>query len=290
MLVSWGSKMTRQIYASKDQPEALDKGYFKIDIQKAEQYNSKGYGIFWTVNEFDGPRRKVNLKTLNSWYVEMELEEKPTQMSRLELSPVPPSLIVESKRGYHVYWNCRDATLTNYKRILKGLRQHFKADENAQDVTRCLRVPGFNHVKDLSDPFPVQIVWEYDNRYSERLMMFSFVNDEEDTPKAKYKRELMVVEGSDFWSKAMSLDCELALKRLSGTRYVQNEHYTFRDNGNGTNQIYVNGKSTSCWIDSNRKIGSSSKGGPGIAQWLHWHGHSYPEVRQILIDVFPEVG
>lgn len=280
--------MNRQLYASKDQPDATDKGYFKIDIDKADQWNSKGYGIFWTVNEFDGPRRKVNLKILNSWYVEMELEDKPTQMSRLELSPVPPSLIVESKRGYHVYWDCRDATLTNYKRILKGLREHFKADGNAQDVTRCLRVPGFNHLKDISDPFPVQIVWQYDNRYSERLMMFSFVNEEE-APRVKYKRELMVVEGADFWSKAMSLDCELALKRLSGTRHVNCEHFSFRPNSNGTLQILVNGKSSPAWIDQNKKIGSSSKGGPGVAQWLHWYGHSYSEVRQILVDIFPEV-
>ena len=38
----------------------------------AIEWNRKGWGIFWTVNDFDGPRRIVNLRTFNAWAVDID--------------------------------------------------------------------------------------------------------------------------------------------------------------------------------------------------------------------------
>lgn len=276
----------RQLYAGKDQNPS---GYKPVTQEEAQNLNQQGYGIFWTVNEFDGPRKKIHLKRLKSWYVEMDKEEKPMQMSRIEIAPIPPTMIIESKRGYQLYWDCLDnkASLENYKTILEGLQAFFNGDENAKDVTRLLRAPGYLHLKNPSDPFKVEIIGLREGKNSDGLMTYSYPTEESE--KVKYEREKIVVDGADFWSRAMSIDCEMALKRLSGTSVVNGEVYSFRINHSGTLNIFANDRPTSAWIDSNKKIGSMSKGGPGIAQWLHWFGYSYAQVKAIILEMFPEV-
>lgn len=75
------------------------------------------------------------------------------------------------------------------------------------------------------------------------------------------------------------------LEKLSGTSYVNGEVYDFRKNGNGTQQIIVDGKPTSCWIDSENKIGSYSGGGPSVIQWLGWFNHSPRQAYEIVKTV-----
>lgn len=280
--------MNRHLYALHDQDP---QGTIPVVEGEARELNQRGYGIFWTVNEFRGRRLKDNLVRLNSWYVEIDDLPKSEQEALILASPVPPHLIIESKNGYHIYWHCREATVGRYADVQAGLRYFFTGDPNAKDVARILRAPGYFHMKDPSSPFLVSKVHELLGTYSERLMIYNFP-----PPKTEEKAEVSPARKlihtnleDDFWDRAASIDCEEGLLRLSGTEHVRGEVYSFRRVMNGHLNIVVNGKPTSCFIDSKKRIGSSDKGGPTIAMWLRWFGHSYKDVYRILNDVFPEL-
>lgn len=281
--------MKRDLYVIHDTERS---GVRKVSETEASILNKEGFGVFWTVNEFDGPRKSENLVRLNSWYVEIDEIDKAIQIALIEQSPVPPNLVVESKNGFHIYWNCREATLQNYSNVLSGLRHYFLGDHRAKDVARLLRAPGYLHQKDPSDPFLVQVVWSFDGTYSEKLMLYNFPipSDESDEiTEPSPARVKMSFAGDDFWERVYNMDCEYALLRLSGTPYVNGEVYTFQRLPNGHLNIWVNGKPTSSFIDSRKKIGSLSGGGPSIWFWLKWFGRSNTETYRVLVEAFPEL-
>lgn len=279
--------MNRDLYALHDTEPTIA---FKVSEESAHEWNRKGYGIFWTVNEFSGRRKGSNLKRLNSWYVEIDELDKAQQLALMEASPVPPNLIVESKRGFQAYWNCRDATIDSYTTILQSLQLFFTGDPRAKDIARLLRAPGYNHMKDPDVPFPVSVVWNLEGTYSERLMLYNFPPQiEQKVTQPQARKIVMQTTGDGFWDRVYNLDCEEALMRLSGSHYVNGEVYSFRSVSGGRKNILVNGKSTSSWIDSNKRIGSTAGGGPTVFQWLKYFGLSNKESYQIVKEVFPEV-
>lgn len=284
--------MKRDFYALLDNQEieSDDANYFLIEPTSAQKWNSEGFGIFWTVNEFAGRRVAKNLKRLNSWYVEIDNLDKALQYALIEASPVVPNLVIESKRSLHIYWNCRDASLNNYELIQAGISHFFNGDKQVKDTSRLLRAPNYLHLKDPSDPFMVKQTSQYTGDFSDQLMIYNFPKPNEDDEQTEPRaHQLISTHGTDFWEKIYSLDQEEALKRLSGTNHVCGEVYTFKTTGSGKRNIWVDSKPSSCWIDEDKKIGSHSNGGPTIFNWLKWFNKSNRDVVQIIKEVFPEV-
>jgi hypothetical protein len=265
---------------------------FEIQLNEAERLNAKGYAIFWSVNTFKGARKKENLVSINSWAIETDAGSKAEQWEVIR-SGLVPSLIIETARGFHVYFYAKDATVENFHAIVwDRLVPFYRADDNAKDVSRILRVPGFYHCKDPQNPFLVRVVSQFSISYSEADLLHFYKVPESTKKTVEQRNELRKLfshAGDDFWERVWAMDCEVALERLSGTKWVNHEEFTFRRTASGNLNIYVNGKGTSCWVDRNGRIGSLSGGGPTIAQWLKWYGHDYREVYRILIEVFPEL-
>lgn len=266
----------------------------EIVPMEASKWNEQGFGIFWAVQDFGNqPRQKKFLKKINSWCIEMDSGTKDQQLEKLERAPYPSS-VIETKRGFHVYYNAEDAVAENYQEIVQDrLIPYFKADPNAKDICRILRVPGFKHLKNPKEPFEVKEIFKCDVRYTERQMRFNFKLNEKEEKLSRAKQELrkeFKTEGDDLWEKVYNLDCEAALERLSGKACVSYENFSFRRVTSGNLNIFVDNKAMSCWIDGNtKKIGSLDKGGPTIAQWLRWYGHSWRDTIEILKMEFPEL-
>ncbi len=280
-------------YRMFDDP-SVKSGVIETPVYECREWNEKGWGIFWCVNDFKSHRRLSELSRINYWYVDLDQGSKEAQWAAIEKSPAIPSMVLETKRGFHIYWEAQDATVENWTRVMKDrLIPFFNADQNAADITRILRAPGFFHMKDPKDPFWVDFAFGKEICFFEREMLTLFPDATRRTQenKRKHFNDLpQTVNGKDAWEKIWNLDCEKALKQLSGTNHVSGEVYDFKDNRNGTKQIFVNGKSTACWIDSDRHIGSHSNGGPTVAQWLRWFGHSWKDTIEILEKEFPNVG
>jgi len=282
-----------RIHDSKQEP-----GCFEINpptlaqIRKeAKHWNSKGWGIFWPVNEFVGGRKRENLQSLRFWYVEVDGSDKLSTFDKIQAG-LQPSMIIESRAGFHLYWRCKNASLENYKDILEfRLIPHYGGDLNAKDVSRILRAPGFNHCKDPSNAFPINLVYcNLSLAYDEDVLMNAYPEQNNNTSEIKHKarREISMV-GSDLFDKIYSIDCQEALQRLSGGSAVNGEVFSFSRTTNGNMNIIVNNKKTSCWIDQNKRIGSTDKGGPTIWQWINWYQRDHKRTYEIIKQTFPEV-
>lgn len=262
------------------------RGATRINRRDAQSWNEKGFGVFQTVNYFRGPRVKANLLAINAWAVDIDTGTKSEQAKKIEQG-LRPTMVVETKRGFQVYWKAKNASERHWKAIVwDRLVPFYGADKNAKDLCRILRVPGFNHLKDPANPFPVRQVAYRHVEYSE-IEMIRFYPDQRAKERHKKALKQAPMEGS-FWDRVWRLNCEYALSKLSGTSHVSGETYEFRQNSNGNRNILVNGKSTSCWIDQDGRIGSLDEGGPTIAQWLNWFHKDYKRVVEIIKQEFPE--
>jgi hypothetical protein len=272
-------------------------GMHATPAAELEKYNREGFGIFGTVQAFDGPRRIENLVRIRAWAVDIDRGSKESQIERLHRSPLKPSSIVETKQGFHAYWYARDAKAENYRAVASRLVEFFDGDRNARDLARVMRVPGFLHQKDPANPFPVRRVWgPIAAAYNEASMALAFPPSSEelgarDKAQAPATTPTVVFpsDKASLWERAFDLDAREALPRLSGHWSVGGEQYELRPQRNGKTNIWVDGKSTSCFIDAQGKIGSSDKGGPGVAQWIRWHTRDYRKVKDALLEVFPEL-
>jgi hypothetical protein len=281
----------KQLYRMYD-PDP--RGVFPVaDEHEARWWNEQSWGVFWTLNEFEGARRIENLRRICTWAVDMDSGTKAEQRARLESSPLVPSLVVETKRGYQAYWNAKDARPEHWNAIvLERLVPYYGADKNARDLARILRAPGFNHCKDPKDPFPCRVVHEWDVSYRECELAerYPWVPREQEQRRAHVEARRQVPEqGDSFWEAVWHLDCEEALARLSGHPSVGGERFTFRRVANGNRNILVDGKGSSCWIDKNGRIGSLSDGGPTVYAWLRWYGLRPRDCVNVIKELYPQL-
>lgn len=281
----------RSLYRIHDQDPSQGCHPLK-DFNEADLWSVKKWGIFWTVNRFDGPRRKENCKEILSWAIDIDEGTKEEQRARIKAVPLEASMIYETARGYHLYFHATDGDPENYRDIVERMVERYGADKNAKDVCRILRVPGYMHWKQ-EPPFAVKWVHASDNRFSEKEMRIAFPKPEPEEQVFEQKTELRQAlknyGGGDLWEKVWNMDCEDALKALSGSSAVNCDLFSFKRNANGNLNIIVNGKGTSCWIDKDKKIGSSDKGGPTIYQWINWYQKNPKRTVEYIKQVFPGV-
>lgn len=240
-----------------------------------EELNKRGAGIFFTPNQFDGTRRKESCKGINAWFMEMDAMTKEDQMQMIQMSPLPPSFIVETKKSLHTYWLSEDGTPKNFEQIQRRLIYNFQSDPACKDCSRVMRVPGFMHNKQTPG-FLVKVKLAEPNRkYTEQQMMDAF--------KAEPKQEKQVMDtikrlSNDIWERMAHLDNKMMLQRLSGHGIVNNEHFTFRPRPTGGEYIDVNDQPADAWVDEDGMIGSNCKGGPTWIQWVAYYGRSKEDI------------
>ncbi|MEH2183052.1 DEAD/DEAH box helicase family protein [Nostoc sp.] len=126
--------------------------------------NSKGAGVYYTVNQTDGVGRTAsNIIGINALFIDLDGVE-PQNLDKLP----PASAIVQSKNGKHIYWFLnpgQDIKLfTPYQSMLAEMTG---GDPVIKDLPRVLRLPGFYHMKDPSSPFMVELLELHgDRRYT----------------------------------------------------------------------------------------------------------------------------
>lgn len=112
--------------------------------------NDAGAGVFCTINATDGRGRKAsNIKTIRALACDFDHGHPDTWH-------LPPSMIVRSANGLHVYWFVDDCPLDQFKPAQQRLAAMYGSDSKVCDLPRVLRVPGYLHLKDA--PFLVRLV------------------------------------------------------------------------------------------------------------------------------------
>ncbi|HNC91118.1 MAG TPA: hypothetical protein PLU50_04630 [Pseudobdellovibrionaceae bacterium] len=287
----------RHLYRIHD--PGVEKGCFPVaDISEALSWNEKQWGIFWTVNKFKNPGERVaaSLDRILCWAVDLDTGTKAEQLQTIAKF-AEPSALIETKNGHHVYYDAIDPTTKAFPEIMGRLVENLNADPNAKDLSRILRVPAFCHWKDPKNPFAIKLVHESNRVYTEKDMLILFpelkkkTNDE--VEMQTLKRTLSFQKDDTLFDKIYGLDCEAALMRLSGTIAVDYETFSFRRVSRGNVNILVNNKSTSCFIDPNKRIGGGGgTAGPTIWQWVNYyhrdHQKTYGYIKTYLPELFCE--
>lgn len=287
----------RTIYHMPDDPES-EVGMLPCSLEEAWDYNSPKYkhGIFMTVNQLDGTiRKKDRVTKILAWAVDID-RKGPELWSLIARGP-KPTTIIESKNGVHLYFDAdSSATVEGYTEILEGMIGYYGGDKNAKDITRVLRVPGFAHWKNPEDPYWCTLLkktWFSKTKYSEKEML-NFFKAHRPKPKLaqtkkQLKREVGFLKSGALFDRVYAMDAEEGLIRLSGTEAVNGDEFTFKLTQSGNKNIFVNGKGTSCFIDSQKLIGSFDGGGPTVWQWVNWYHHDHKKTHQIMKQHFPEL-
>lgn len=282
--------MSVQLYRLHDTNPGEHGGCLPITRADAHSANRSGFGIFHTVNEFKGDRKIVNLVRIRAWALDLDSGTKDEMIAKIN-SGLPPTLVIETKNGFHVYFAAIDAKPKHWNSIvLDRLVPYYGADKNARDLARILRTPGYYHMKNPAEPFLIEKRFESRARYTEAAIAHWYPEANTEA-KEEFKRDFKrsVSDSDNLWSRVYDMDCMSALERLSGHEAVGGESYSFRRNASGTYAIYVDGKSTSTWIDQQGRIGSFSKGGPTVFNWIDWFHKDARRTVNYMREVFPEL-
>lgn len=278
----------------------VDASKFDSDVvsETLKKYNDKWAGIFFSVNSMiPGKRNKDSVTHINAWICECDDFTKEEQQEKIKSCPLAPSLIVESNKSYHMYWFAKDGTKENWDKICRWLCNHFWWDQQVIDISRVLRVPGFNHMKNPDEPFMCEIFdgsWEY---YTEEQMLEAYPNTtsaqeikemEWRLEEFKRRQEKYKSDSDWAWYNINALDSMQMLEEISWHRMVNWEYFSFKRNGSGY-QIIVNWKESWAWIDRNGLIGSNSNGWPTWVNWVQWYRiYDDKELYQWVKDNHPE--
>lgn len=254
-------------------------GLIPIEPRDSFKWNSEKWGIFWTVNQFNQSNRMEHFESIKSWYVDIDLEsesEKEDALAHLIEAPLKPSMINETSRGYHAYWLAEEGTEEGYRAVQDALSNYFNGD-GLKNLNRILRVPNHYHWKNPENPFMISTVFIDRQKYTEQEMIAAFPLKK----KSVVVREIKEIKEDSIWNKLSNVNCREALEKLSGSKAVKGEVYSFRENFNGTVQILVDDKTTGAWLDEEGFIGSYAGGGPTILQWLKYYGHDWGTIATI---------
>lgn len=111
--------------------------------------NDAGAGVFVAVNEFNGSRRKTNIKRVRG--IHADFDGADIGQLAAAFKAVPPTVLVESSPSkFHGYWLTCDGEVMDpetAEAINKRMVKDHGADPAAIDCSRLLRLPGFRHMK-----------------------------------------------------------------------------------------------------------------------------------------------
>lgn len=93
---------------------------------------------------------------------------KQTTKKRILSFALRPSIVVDTKNGFHVYWLLENGEHKLYKQIQIQLVQFFDGDTRCVNESRLLRLPYFLHRKDINEPYPITMkIFESKNKYTQ---------------------------------------------------------------------------------------------------------------------------
>ena len=210
-----------QIFAMHDTER---NGMIPIKNSECQSYNNRGYGIFLAVQKFKNNKRSIaNLLAIRCIFIDIDdsAGTKEEIMETLNNSPLVPTIIIETKNGYHVAWvldrknwvimDDKRKLAEEYKKFVKErFEDRFKVDPQSIKATCCVRMPGMMHIKQPEAPFLVSTVTINNKFYSIEELKASFPVMKEqavkpDTPKLN-------VDDTKFLK---SNDCGFIKKNLS---------------------------------------------------------------------------
>jgi AAA domain/RepB DNA-primase from phage plasmid/Primase C terminal 2 (PriCT-2) len=146
---------------SRNDPTLRSQFYGTLDDAWPElvKRNARGAGVFVCIAETDdsGSRKIGNIQRPRAVFVE---DDDKRETMRTDW-PQTPTFVVESSPGkYHYYWTVEGLDFETYAGVMRTMVAAHGCDPNAKDLSRVLRLAGFNHMKNPSAPHQVRIAYK----------------------------------------------------------------------------------------------------------------------------------
>lgn len=123
-------------------------------VDTLKKHNEHNRGIYFVINY--GGHEDTDIIRINAQFVECDDLTLEEQLARIEAFPLPPSLIVRTKKSLHTYWLMKEAKVEDFRRVQKRLVAQFNGDPTCVNESRVFRLPGFYHCK--ADPVMVECI------------------------------------------------------------------------------------------------------------------------------------
>ncbi len=123
-------------------------------VNTLKKHNEENRGIFFVVNY--GGQEDSDITRINAQFVESDTLSIEEQLEKIEAFPIPPSMIVRTKKSLHTYWLTKGGQVSKFRSIQKRLIAQFNGDSTCINESRVLRLPGFEHRK--GEPFMVECI------------------------------------------------------------------------------------------------------------------------------------
>lgn len=126
-------------------------------LAELQRLNSRGAGVYITVNRTDGHGRlKTNITGIRAAFLDLDGAPLAPVLDAATAAQMEPHAIIESSPGkFHVYWMLADCPLQAFPALQRALARRFSGDPSVCDLPRVMRVPGFWHCK--AEPFQTGI-------------------------------------------------------------------------------------------------------------------------------------
>jgi hypothetical protein len=177
----------------------------------AEKENLRGAGIYASVNGMKDGRNKKSVTQLRAYYVDLDglKNEAHKNYKAFELlnQKTPPSAIVRSKNGLHAYYYTKDPVPSDpqdFTRVIEGLIENLGGCPRTKDISRVLRLPGFLHMKDPSDPYLVDVIHEDKTLYYSAPQLLRAYPPLKPKPQPKPQHVIEASDDSTDWEKIKS--------------------------------------------------------------------------------------
>lgn len=182
--------------------------------QYLTEKNQAGYNIYFfpnhpSTNVYQGPNKIHHLNgraidVFNYVFVDMDLKDgvypnKEAFYKRIKEFPLPPTRVVDSGHGVHVYWAVSDLTVGTYLCLQRALLKYFQTDESVWTVLQLMRSEGYLNTKDLYNPILAPVIPQLcnpNNRYSTGDFPSNIIMALNDLDREKMNRHLGLLSGS----------------------------------------------------------------------------------------------
>lgn len=163
-----------------------------------KNHNAKNRGIFYVVNY--GGHEDNSISRINAQFVEMDDLSFEEQNKAVDAFPLPPSMIIKTRKSLHVYWFVKNAKVAAFRPIQKQLVAHFHGDPMCVNESRVMRLPGFNHCK--KDPIKVECISFHPERRYTQDQLVEVLPSVDDKPvevkRGSEKGLEILIHGCDF--------------------------------------------------------------------------------------------
>lgn len=140
---------------------------FENIIPTLEKFNQNDYGIFFVVNS--GGQSNKDVKQAKAQFMEVDDLTIEEQAQKINSFPLPPSIIVKTRKSLHAYWLLSNGDIKKFRNIQERLIQYFGSDSAIKNESRVMRLPNFYHNK--KEPLMVEIIkFDKDLRYTQEQL------------------------------------------------------------------------------------------------------------------------